>query len=429
MSANHTRMSSETYLALVEEIQKLQKGNGEEMRKAEQRVKKQMVEMHRSGQEVLKRMDNLRRNNVQQLNQQIQNVHQAAQRADAQAADVQQHLQQLTQATQHAMGQVATINQQTQQQYATAQQLYQAVTAQFNATALDVNYQRFAGNTLASLQTRMQRINNNQVTGDAMQMLVVSMMNDIYLMDLQVTQERTVFEANYAEAIRQAATILAHIINVQRDAKDQDGQALDINYWTDGRLNLAEQETKNIQRRLDMAPTNPDYSQKQLAADLKRLRELDQIEQQLVAEGIEAHNHSLNREAQALTCMDVLEQDHHFSVVGHGFDSNDRREAYVVRMRRHTDGAEIEVIVNQGAKPGEYDVYFRVDATTYQDEQLMQTITSSIARDFETAGVSMKLFKNCSPEPLEPFNPAQVSVSRNARLRHGIQPQQRPTTI
>lgn len=429
MSSNHTWMSSETFQALLEEHEQLRQGNGEEMRKVERKVRDRLKKMKDDGKKGIERLNKQRQKNVEHLQIQTQRLLDSMSDANAHATDVQEQLKQLTVAAQQAVSSVDKIVSDTKNQFAKAEDLYQEVSRQFAMTELDVAYQRFAAGMQESIRTRLERINNKEVSGDAMQMLTVSIMNDIYLMDIDVAHKRAIFDTRYLEAAQLADTILAHCTNAKNNFADKDGKKISIDFWTDGRHELLIKETEAIQKRLESGHDNAGYSMEQLSADLQRLQELDKIEQQLAIEAIESYNHSLNREAQALTCMDVLVDKHDFMVLGAGFDMNDPREAYVVRMIRQSDGAQVEVIVNQGQKDGEYDVYFRLDSTTYQDEQLMETITSSIASDFEAAGVKMQLYKRCSPEPLEPFTPGKIQVSDAARRRHGIQRKQRSSSI
>lgn len=430
MSANHTYMSAETYLALETEILKLQEGNGQELKKVEQKVSSQLQQMQRSGQATLNKLNQQRRANISQITQAMQGVRDAAADAQSDAAAAQRQLTQLNAAARNAQAQVDQLNEATKQAFATAAQLYQEMRNQFAATRLDVAYQRFASADQASIEALIKQADAQQAGSNALQMLAVSIMNDIHVMDIYVAQQRALFDADYLKATRLAGTILAQCKNVESDAKDDDGKPLDISFWTDGRYALVKEEAAAIQQRLESSYEDPSYSFDDLKKDLARLEELHKIGKQLVAEGIEASRHSLNREAQGLECMNILQEDHHFSQVGAGFDMNDPREAYIVRMKRHTDGALIEVIVNQGKKPGEYEVYFRLDATTYQDQRVMDTINGAIAESFREAGVKMELFKNCSPEPMQNFIPGQqVTVSDVARRRHGIQHRQRPSSI
>lgn len=432
MSANHTKMSSDTFKALMEELKQLKQGNGQAIRAAEERIQKMLKDMKEQGERTGQQFDEKRRCVITQLQQQQQAVRQAALYASDNLQQLQQQQQQLSTAIKQASAQVSSLVEEDQRHAQSAQQLHAQVQSQYTASITEPYYQKFASGDLAAIGKQLQMISQKQANAAAMQQLAVSAMNDIYQMDLRVTTLTSLFEASYLRAQQLAGEVLAHSQNARSgnraDLKDPHSELLDINYWTDGRFDLMESEVKDIQQRLDYGQFDANYDQYKVDADLCRLQELDQIEQQLVAEAREAYNHSLNREAQALTCQDILTEDFGFAVVGSGYDMNDRREAYVLRLRRH-DGAEVEVIVNQGKGEGNYEVYFRVDSMTYMDQDVMKVLTDSIAKEFGEAGVNMRMYRHCSAEPLEPFNPSHIQISPATRTRHGIQRQQRKSSI
>ena len=88
-------MSAETYLALETEILKLQEGNGQELKKVEQKVSSQLQQMQRSGQATLNKLNQQRRANISQITQAMQGVRDAAADAQSDAAAAQRQLTQL----------------------------------------------------------------------------------------------------------------------------------------------------------------------------------------------------------------------------------------------------------------------------------------------------------------------------------------------
>lgn len=432
MSANHTQMDASTYKALEAEIISLQEGNSERMRMVEKKVQQAIVQMQDSSRGQIQQLSMLRRQTVERLTDASHRVLSAFAMAKDEVSSIDDQMTQLNSAVVEAGNRVSTLLNQAKAQYNSATEMYSEATRQLMLAQTMPDYKKFASEQISDLQIRLTTIGGEGISPEALMATAMNTMNDIFMMDIVVTKKKTEYELQHLEALRLAETILAHIDNVKKgnyaDLGDSASELLDMNYWTDGRFKLVEDKVSQLLGRIKEFHYDEGYTLTELKKDFDILQELDRIEKQLVAEGRETYNHSLNRQAQAQTCGDIL-FDHGYEVVGEGFDRNDRREAYVMRLKRHQSGAEIEVIVNQGSKEGEYDVYFRIDAKTYMDEMTMQTLTSDIAEEFKEAGVHMKLFKQCSAERLETFNPESISVSTEARHRHDIPQRQVHSSI
>ena len=186
-----------------------------------------------------------------------------------------------------------------------------------------------------------------------------------------------------------------------------------------------ELELKDLNQRVSEGYNDSSYSNEMLKSDLNRIIELEMAKDLIISEARIAYNQSKMREDQALAAMDILIEDHQFSLVGKGFEGNDRRESFILRMQRHTDNAEIEVIVSPTSRIGEYNLYFRLDTKTYSDESVIRSITEALANDFKEAGLKIDVNPYCCAERLEPFNIARPTISDAARLLHNIpEPQQ-----
>lgn len=428
MSADHTYMDSATFLANEREIAEWRAGNSREMDLARQRAQQALNDLRADSDRFLSRLSDQRRRNIEAITKASNRVAETIASTSTSADETQRAMSNLDQAVKQAADYVENMNAAVRAGARTAQDLYAELTKQFAICQADADYFKFAPREFASVQERVASLASKTSDTAAMEMVCTNAINDIFLMDIMVARRRAAYQMQHLEAVKTAEKILAEIRQARTsffdDLPAQSGDLIDVNYWTHGQYDLLEQEVKDIAAQIAEGRTNPSYSEADLRKHAKRLAELDRAQQLLIVQAREEYNHSQNRVAQGQTCSDILQEDHGFQLVGEGFDHGDHREAYVVRLRRFVDGAEVEVIVNQGSRPGEYEVYFRIDAKTYQDEKLMQTINQSIANDFAEAGVQMKMFRHCQAETLEPFNPANITVDQKTRNYHAIQRRQ-----
>ena len=134
------------------------------------------------------------------------------------------------------------------------------------------------------------------------------------------------------------------------------------------------QEVKEIVDRIERGRCDPSYTTSTLKKDFERLRELNQIKDITAADAMETIALSDARREMAQIVSDIMCQEHRFSIVGEGFDGLDMREAYIIRMKRYIDDAEVEIIVSPNKEKGENDLYYRINNQCYTDEQTMNIL-------------------------------------------------------
>lgn len=432
MSANHTYVKSEELKATVQEIQRLETII-EEVRKAEEKALAMIKDMRRRGQQFKASLSADRQRIVSAFQSAEERILQSMKTVadSAQVANV--RAQELDKAVGQALGDVQAMLVEKQSQGVSAVELYQEARAQFTRSQTHPMYQRFVQDQLESLAMRIAQMSRADMSASASQLMSMTILTDIYHMDIEVAKKMAEFDVMFAQAAEAGNQLTAYCRNIRdnnrEDLEDETSALLDMDFWTDGRFSQLESELKTIMDRLNSAYDDPTYTTEMLRKDLARLQELTQIERILAMSSRTEFNKSNLRKLQALTCMDILEESHHFTVVAHGFDMNDEREAYIVRMRRHTDNAEIEVIVNHGRTDEEFEVYFRIDSTTYRDETVMSDIRGQIREDFAEAGIKMVEYEGCTAEHLEPMTADHMSISEKTRRFHGMTRRQKPSSI
>lgn len=432
MSANHTYVQSEELRAQVHEIQRLE-NIVEEVRKAEEAASAMIKEMRSRGRQFKASLSADRQRIVSAFQAAEDSVLQSMKTVSDSAQVASVRAQELNKAVGQALGDVQAMLVEKQSQGVSALELYQEARAQFTRSQTHPMYQRFAQDQLESLAMRISQMSSADMSASASQLMSMTILTDIYHMDIEVAKKMAEFDVMFAQAAEAANQLTAYCRNIRNnnreDPEDETSGLLDMDFWTDGRFSQLENELKTIMDRLNSAYDDPTYTTEQLRKDLARLQELTQIERVLAMSSRTEFNKSNLRKLQALTCMDILMQFHHFAVVAHGFDMNDEREAYIVRMRRHTDDAEIEVIVNHGRRDEEFEVYFRIDSTTYRDENVMSDIRGQIRDDFAEAGITMVEYEGCTAEKLEPITSDSMSISETTRRFHGMTRRQKPSSI
>ena len=429
MSEHHTRIDTDQLLAEIEELEQLKTGNTQAVKQAERRVEESINQQRRNADNLQRALSKERAKNIQRAQAIVHLMKQNSSSAVRSANIVQNNMKQLNDAIIEASSSIEVLVQEAKERASSAEQLYLELTKDFMKTESFVQYRRFAADMKASIRERLSKLCNKEVSDSAMQLMTTSVIADIYQMDLLVTREQAVFDINWIEAKRILESTISQLESAKSENYEEIGnhqsELLDINYWTDGRFNDLELELKDLNQRVSEGYNDSSYSNEMLKSDLNRIIELEMAKDLIISEARIAYNQSKMREDQALAAMDSLIEDHQFSLVGKGFEGNDRRESFILRMQRHTDNAEIEVIVSPTSRIGEYNLYFRLDTKTYSDESVIRSITEALANDFKEAGLKIDVNPCCCAERLEPFNIARPTISDAARHLHNIpEPQQ-----
>lgn len=434
MSANHQRMTSQEYLEKTEELNRLKHGDDRALRLAEEQAREALARMKRESDAVYQGISKQRRRLLEQLSD-IENETIATLRDVSRSTEqVRQRMGQLSDRIKDATASIDELMESTRAAFTTAVAMYQQAKEELTASRLDPDYERFATEELRSIETQINALEGRDLSGPAMQASVQMIMTDLYHMDVIVSGKRVAFIQDQAEALELAATLLTKADNVRKNnhevLDDATSPLMDMDFWTDGCFGEMEAELRKIQQRLYDGQRDASYSHKQLKADLKRLHELEQIEDMLVVGARSKINLSYFRREQGDLIQEILESDHRYTLISKGFaKGGDEREAFILRMKRHTDGAQVEVIINPGNTDGEADVYFRVDSTTYMDSATMASITQAIADELQENGIDMTQYRACHPEQMPQYQPEDpLNISEQARKYHGIA-QRQPMSI
>lgn len=433
MSENHQQMDASVYLAKVNELDRLKNGDGEALRRAESQARDALARMKRESGNTQQRISQQRRSLLQKLRNvenltvsTLSDVALSTEQARIRVSQLQKNIKEVSESIREIMSSA-------QETYKTTIAMFEQARAELTACQLDPDYVRFAQDKIISIDKQIGLLVGKDLSGPAMQAEVQMIMTEIFHMDVIVSNKRVAFIQDQSEALKLAEDLLAKADNVRQNNYEEVGneetRLMDMDFWTDGCFKEMEMEIRTILHRIVQGQKDARYGHAQLQKDLCRLRELEKIEDMLVACARAKMNLSYYRKEQGELIQEILETDHQYTLISKGFAKGDEREAYMLRMQRHTDGAQIEVIINPGEKDGEADVYFRVDSTTYMDSATMASVTEAIARELEENGVDMKQYKACQPEQMPQFQPGDsLEISNQARLYHGIT-QRQPMTM
>ena len=422
MSANHVRLDKQVYLANMAELVRLENKKGS-CESARRMIDKAASKLNSSNSMLAKDISDYRRSLLERLEgieQESRRVFKIAEDKIAQDDEAVRELSDRVVSLQKAAQGVLNI-----EGAKKAAILMSQAKIDFAAIQNDPEYVKFGSDMIASIASKLDVIDRLEQSSSSLQMQAIRLTGEIYETDLTVSKRKIEYERLHLQALGLAEQISSEMESLRKNTyynPETKDKLVDFDYWTDQRFGELEQEVKEIVDRIERGRCDPSYTTSTLKKDFERLRELNQIKDITAADAMETIALSDARREMAQIVSDIMCQEHRFSIVGEGFDGLDMREAYIIRMKRYIDDAEVEIIVSPNKEKGENDLYYRINNQCYTNEQTMNSVYERINKElYEEYGIESALRQKCHPEPMEPFNPARPCISEQTRRRHQIE--------
>lgn len=422
MSANHVRLDKQVYLANMAELVRLENKKGS-CESARRMIDKAASKLNSSNSMLAKDISDYRRSLLERLEgieQESRRVFKIAEDKIAQDDEAVRELSDRVVSLQKAAQGVLNV-----EGAKKAAILMSQAKIDFATIQNDPVYVKFGSDMIASIASKLDVIDRLEQSSSSLQMQAIRLTGEIYETDLTVSKRKIEYERLHLQALGLAEQISSEMDSLRKNTyynPETKDKLVDFDYWTDQRFSELEQEVKEIVDRIERGRSDPSYTTSTLKKDFERLKELNQIKDITAADAMETIALSDARREMAQIVSDIMCQEHRFSIVGEGFDGLDMREAYIIRMKRYIDDAEVEIIVSPNKEKGENDLFYRINNQCYTDEQTMNSVYERINKElYEEYGIESALRQKCHPEPMEPFNPARPCISEQTRRRHQIE--------
>ena len=288
---------------------------------------------------------------VDDLNANIDNL-----RSDTQFAinQVNQNIQLLAEETQQSLDDIrADINSIFDAMTEAAErkrELQQAYNEQLSIIQMK-NYQKYAPDQLQRIEAQLNGID---VLPDTAACAVLhTAFNNLIILDSDIEQARIEYEAKHLITLKTIEEILV-TMNSNRNTPvtfnnevelDDRGEVvkIELDFWTDGKYSELEKELMGIKESVQNGIDDPKFTTNDLDKALDRAVQINQEQNQLVIDAIERGNASQIRAEMADCVADIL-RGQRFSIIQRGYENNDARNAYIVKLDDGT--SKIVVIIN-----------------------------------------------------------------------------------
>lgn len=296
---------------------------------------------------------------------------------------------------------------------------YNEAAAQFVLMEYNREYLKFAEIEMNNLRARIEQGKTVDWTSAAMQVQAERLLSDVYLIGLKVVERRSQYEECQQKCVQQAMSILEQASEFRSNGVLYGyhiGQ--DVDYWTSNALRSVEQEVQKILDKITEKVNDSTFQTSELNAMLAGLKELALEKDKIIDCAMENARRSERVQAEVRHAAELLIDRHDFKLVGANYELGDERRPFIARMRRDTDGMEVEFVCGFDSTTGQYKLAHSMNSLAYSDQNVRDAIEKDLTQSLIDAGLQITSNQTCGAKDLIAYdeeNP-RVDAQTNAQL-------------
>lgn len=299
---------------------------------------------------------------------------------------------------------------------------YNEAAAQFVLIEYNRDYLKFAEIEMNNLRTRINQGKTVDWTSAAMQAQAERLLSDVYLIGIQVVDRKNKYEERQQKCVQLAMSILEQASEF-RDKGVLYGYHIghDVDYWTSNSLRSVEQE---VQKILDEIKTNINESDFQIAeldVLMTKLTSLAQEKDKIIDCAMENARRSERVQAEVRHAVELL-VDYDFRLVGANYELGDERRPFIARMRRDTDGMEVEFVCGYDSTTGQYKLAHSMNIEAYSDQNVRDAIEQDLTQSLIDAGLQITSNQTCGAKNMTTYDENRPTVDAHTHEQLNVTP-------
>lgn len=300
--------------------------------------------------------------------------------------------------------------------------LYNEAAAQFVLMEYNPYYLKFAELELNALRVRIEQGKSTDWSATAMQAIAERLLSDVYLTGLKVAEARKQYEACQQQCIQKATSILEQATEFREKGAIY-GYAIgrDVDYWTNGALTSIEQGVQGILEEITLKVNDPDFQIPELNVLTTRLTELVKEKDNIIDCAMENARHSERTQAEVRHAAEIL-VNHDFRLVGANYELGDERRPFITRMRRDTDGMEVEFVCGYDSTTGQYKLAYSMNSQAYNDPNIKNAIEQDLTQSLIDAGLRITSNQTCGAKDLTDYDEENPTVDPQTNTQLNVTP-------
>lgn len=300
---------------------------------------------------------------------------------------------------------------------------YNEAAAQFVLIEYNRDYLKFAEIEMNNLRVRIEQGKTVDWTSAAMQTQAERLLSDVYLIGLQVIEHKNKYEECQQKCVQQAMRILEQASEF-RDKGELYGYHIgqDVDYWTNNSLRSVEQEVQNILDEITEKVNDSDFQITDLDVLMTRLTSLAQEKDKIIDCAMENARRSERVQAEVRHAAELLVDRHDFKLVGANYELGDERRPFIARMRRDTDGMEVEFVCGYDSTTGQYKLAHSMNQEAYNDQNVRDAIEQDLTQSLIDAGLQITSNQTCGAKNMTAYDEENPTVDAQTNAQLNVSP-------
>lgn len=340
-------------------------------------IKKQASDFYVAQQQQSKEFMQVQRATYNQLSQSIQETNQYVESIRR------LHEQQLGQIRNQVNSMLAR-QQHTQQQAAQLLNDLQCEIAMVQA----MPYKKFGLKQMNQILSHVQGL--NALPPESQMGIAHTAIRDLIVLEEEIEAERFRYEAIHLQILQSIDTLLNDIHSNRRSLhlSDDDAAPLDVDFWADNGYSDLESSLINIRANLVDNYHNPEFDTDTLLEVAQMVEDMEKQQEELVYAAVERANSSAMRASIAEKVAEVLHDSHCYEVVDYGYEKQDQRKSFLVKLRNPDNNSEVVVLIYPESSTRQ-QLILKTKTNGYISEIDLYTRAVEINAELKAAGIQI----------------------------------------
>jgi hypothetical protein len=180
--------------------------------------------------------------------------------------------------------------------------------------------------------------------------------------------------------------------STENELKDEEGNVItnELDFWSEGEYGELEQKVNELKKKVDEGIDNPQFTIDDLDAVLKIIYEIDVRQKQIVIESIEKGNASQIRAEMADDLVKVLKNQHLYEVVERGYEMEDQRNGYIIKLRNETQKTNLVVLIQPESNVSDNSVTISTISENHVNNDILKQRSDQINQSLADVGIRVE---------------------------------------
>lgn len=217
---------------------------------------------------------------------------------------------------------------------------------------------------------------------------------DLLLLEEEIEDARARYEAIHLQLLQTIDYILEAIKYTRsnlyfEDTEGNRGELIDIDFWTNGRYNELETILNNLKTNITEGYEDPDFNMDVLEETYRIVEKMQEKQEALIKEAIQKGNASAMRASIAEKIAQTLQTSHCYEIEDYGYEQQDPRKSFLVKMHNRNNDSEIVVWVYPESTQKQ-QLILKTKSNGYISERDLYMRATEINKELRAVGIEIK---------------------------------------